>query len=427
MDEEAKQLYIKAGKIAANALKKAIDKIYIGMSLEEICNLVENEIINNGAVPAFPCNISINNIAAHNTADFEIIEYIPKNSVVKIDVGASCDGYLADTATTVCFNENFLRMDEFAKKALKYAIESIKPGKKTSEIGRIIFNELSKKELIGKDSANQREIDEILHKIDGTEDLSNFGAVNILSTSIANIKAYAYFLDEQIFKVINKKSKYTLPIPLGNMIGGGKHARGLSIDLQEILVACKNAENIYQAIEANTLLHKTPSGVDITISTYGGMLIYRKGEKPMFLERNDKAIFIIGSVGKRKPTGKLVENVLRLKSEFPSIINPIYISANSLPIKIAEFLKKNDLVNAGRLININHELLSALGVSTPRLDFFVNLARRKGAYGSKLTGAGGGGAFFALVDEEKVEKVKLSLAKRLKNISEVKIEEEGIK
>ncbi|MFP3190130.1 MAG: type II methionyl aminopeptidase [Thermoproteota archaeon] len=140
MDEEAKQLYIKAGKIAANALKKAIDKIYIGMSLEEICNLVENEIINNGAVPAFPCNISINNIAAHNTADFEIIEYIPKNSVVKIDVGASCDGYLADTATTVCFNENFLRMDEFAKKALKYAIESIKPGKKTSEIGRIIFN-----------------------------------------------------------------------------------------------------------------------------------------------------------------------------------------------------------------------------------------------------------------------------------------------
>jgi len=72
-------------------------------------------------------------------------------------------------------------------------------------------------------------------------------------------------------------------------------------------------------------------------------------------------------------------------------------------------------------------VLSALGVSTPRLDFFVNLARRKGAYGSKLTGAGGGGAFFALVDEEKVEKVKLSLAKRLKNISEVKIEEEGIK
>jgi mevalonate kinase len=194
------------------------------------------------------------------------------------------------------------------------------------------------------------------------------------------------------------------------------------------LVGYINKETVWKAaFEGERIVHKTPSGVDITISTYGGMLIYRKGEKPMFLERNDKAIFIIGSVGKRKPTGKLVENVLRLKSEFPSIINPIYISANSLPIKIAEFLKKNDLVNAGRLININHELLSALGVSTPRLDFFVNLARRKGAYGSKLTGAGGGGAFFALVDEEKVEKVKLSLAKRLKNISEVKIEEEGIK
>lgn len=140
MDEDIKRLYIKAGKAAANALKVALDKAHEGMSINEICDLVEKEIINNGAIPAFPCNVSINNIAAHNTADFEKIEYIPKNSVVKIDVGASCDGYLADTATTICFNQSYLRMDEFAKKALKYAIESIKPGKKTSEIGKVIYS-----------------------------------------------------------------------------------------------------------------------------------------------------------------------------------------------------------------------------------------------------------------------------------------------
>lgn len=180
------------------------------------------------------------------------------------------------------------------------------------------------------------------------------------------------------------------------------------------------------AFDGERIVHKAPSGVDITISTYGGMLLYKKGEKPVHVKKSEKAIFLVGSVGKRKPTGKLVEGVLKLKSEFPSIINPIYISANSLPIKIAEFLNKDDLVNAGRLININHELLSALGVSTPRLDFFVNLARRKGAYGAKLTGAGGGGAFFALVDEDRKDKVKQSLLKRLGKINEVTIEEQGV-
>lgn len=118
------------------------------------------------------------------------------------------------------------------------------------------FNEICKRRLIGKDSSNQEEIDKILYEIDGTKNLSNFGAVNVLSTSIANIKAYASYLNEHLFKVINKSSNYSLPIPLSNVIGGGKHARGLSIDLQEILVACKNAENIFQAIEANVLVHK---------------------------------------------------------------------------------------------------------------------------------------------------------------------------
>jgi mevalonate kinase len=180
------------------------------------------------------------------------------------------------------------------------------------------------------------------------------------------------------------------------------------------------------AFEGERLVHKAPSGVDITISTYGGMLLYRKGEKPIMLQKSGKAIFLIATVGKRVPTGKIVERVLKLKSEFPSIINPIYMSANYLPIKIAEFLRKDDLYNAGRLININHELLSAVGVSTPRLDFFVNLSRRKGAYGSKLTGAGGGGAFFALVDDERKTKVFNSLSKRLKDVFEVTIVDEGV-
>lgn len=189
-----------------------------------------------------------------------------------------------------------------------------------------------------------------------------------------------------------------------------------------------NKEIVWKsAFEAERIVHKNPSGVDVSISTFGGMLLYKKGEKPVMLKKSEKAIFLIAYTGKRMPTGKIVEEVLKLKKEFPEIINPLYISGGALTMKIAEFLRKEDLKNAGKLININHEILSALGLSTYRIDLLVNLARKKGAYGAKLTGAGKGGVMYALVDENNAEEVKDALEKKAKIVFESKISEEGVK
>lgn len=181
------------------------------------------------------------------------------------------------------------------------------------------------------------------------------------------------------------------------------------------------------AFEAERSVHKNPSGIDVTISTFGGLILYKKGERPIFIKLNYKPIFIVGFISKRSKTGKLVEKVLKLKKEFPSIINPIYTSAGSLTLRLVEALKNRDLRIAGLLLNINHELLSAIGVSTPKVDMIVNIARKKGAYGAKLTGAGGGGSIIALVDENKLDKVKSSLEKRVKKIFVTSITEEGVK
>jgi Enolase len=117
------------------------------------------------------------------------------------------------------------------------------------------FNEIKKK-LIGMDSLNQKEVDEFLLKADGTQNLSNLGAAIVLSTSIANLKAAANSLKIPYFKKIKDKDFYKLPVPLGNIIGGGKHAKGKSIDIQEILVFCTNANDIFEAILANILVYK---------------------------------------------------------------------------------------------------------------------------------------------------------------------------
>lgn len=181
------------------------------------------------------------------------------------------------------------------------------------------------------------------------------------------------------------------------------------------------------AFEAERLVHKNPSGVDVTISTFGGMMIYRKGEKPSMINKSEKAVFILAYTGKRKQTGKIVEEVLDLKRKLPEIINPIYIAGGALTIKIAEALSKEDLINAGKLININHELLSALGLSTYKLDLLVNIARKKGAYGAKLTGAGKGGVMFALTDREHADEIKKALEKKAKKVFEVSIVGEGVR
>ncbi|HLI46360.1 MAG TPA: hypothetical protein VKU94_04125 [Geobacterales bacterium] len=118
------------------------------------------------------------------------------------------------------------------------------------------FNKKVKPKLLGIDVRNQEEIDSILIQLDGTERLEKYGAAIILSVSIAVLKAAAMYEKKAIFEYIKPFTDYSLPRPLGNIIGGGKHARGRSIDIQEILVFCENASSIEEAIEANIKMHR---------------------------------------------------------------------------------------------------------------------------------------------------------------------------
>jgi mevalonate kinase len=74
-----------------------------------------------------------------------------------------------------------------------------------------------------------------------------------------------------------------------------------------------------------------------------------------------------------------------------------------------ETLKREDLEELGFLFNLNHELLSALGVSNEALDKLVYAAQRAGAFGAKLTGAGGGGCMIALVSKDRARSVMTAI------------------
>lgn len=93
--------YEKAGKIAAKVRKQAVKKITAGMKAVDLIDFIEGEILKTGAGLSFPCNISINEIAAHYTSPINDDTVFCNGDIVKIDLGAEVDGYISDTAETV--------------------------------------------------------------------------------------------------------------------------------------------------------------------------------------------------------------------------------------------------------------------------------------------------------------------------------------
>ncbi len=109
-------------------------------------------------------------------------------------------------------------------------------------------------ELIGMDSEEQENIDAILKEVDGTENFSNIGGNAAVAISLASAKASANAFDIPLFQYLGGNFASEIPFPLGNVIGGGRHAvKGP--DIQEFLVLPVGAASIVDALKANALAH----------------------------------------------------------------------------------------------------------------------------------------------------------------------------
>jgi len=129
--------HTEAGKVLKTVREEVINLVKPEARYLEIAEFVENRIRELGAEPAFPCNISINEDAAHCTPSKNDERAFKEGDLVKIDIGAHIDGYIADTAFSIDLGEHE-ELVECAERALKNAIEIIEPGVNTAEIGREI-------------------------------------------------------------------------------------------------------------------------------------------------------------------------------------------------------------------------------------------------------------------------------------------------
>ncbi|MGB9713882.1 MAG: type II methionyl aminopeptidase [Candidatus Bathyarchaeales archaeon] len=137
-DDEAIEKFRLSGKILRETREEIKHFVKEGMPIIEVCEKAEALIREKGGKPAFPCNVSINEVAAHYTSPPNDDKRIPENSIVKVDIGAHVDGYVTDTAITINLNPEYQSLTETAEKALKAAIENIRPNISTSKIGALI-------------------------------------------------------------------------------------------------------------------------------------------------------------------------------------------------------------------------------------------------------------------------------------------------
>ena len=129
---------VKAGKIAARVLQKTCDEVKPGVFVRTICNNAEKKIIKYGGSPAFPCNICIDQIAAHYTSPKNDRAKIPDSGLVKVDIGVHVDGYIADTARTLDVDGTLEGFVAATDDALEEAINLIKPGIPLGDVGKQI-------------------------------------------------------------------------------------------------------------------------------------------------------------------------------------------------------------------------------------------------------------------------------------------------
>ncbi len=164
------------------------------------------------------------------------------------------------------------------------------------------------------------------------------------------------------------------------------------------------------AYEAEKAYAGTPSGIDNSAATYGGLIWFRRNLSggPNTIERlsiRQPVEIVIGNTRVVADTKEMVAGVAERKKENPEKYGPLFNEAERLALEARKALEDFDLREVGRLMSKNHDLLQEIEVSCKELDYLVNLAREQGAFGAKLTGGGGGGCMVALTPGKELQEV----------------------
>jgi len=161
------------------------------------------------------------------------------------------------------------------------------------------------------------------------------------------------------------------------------------------------------AYEGEKGYHGTPSGIDNTAATFGGLIWYKREGSSQMMERmklRKPVEIVMGNTGLVADTKLVVGGVKERKEEEPEKYARIFKAAEQLAHDARKQLEQFNLEKVGGYMDENHTLLQQIEVSCPELDALVDLARNNGALGAKMTGTGRGGYMVALTPSRDLQR-----------------------
>lgn len=163
------------------------------------------------------------------------------------------------------------------------------------------------------------------------------------------------------------------------------------------------------AYEVEIIHHGTPSGIDNTVITYARPVYFVKGQPAETLQVKQGFTLVIGDTGVQSPTSSVVGDVRQARESDPTRVEGLFNRIAEVTAAARQVIEADSPSQLGPLMDENHDLLRQLGVSSTQLDGLVEAARRAGALGAKLSGAGRGGNMVALASPEGAKEIARSL------------------
>ena len=169
------------------------------------------------------------------------------------------------------------------------------------------------------------------------------------------------------------------------------------------------------------------SGFDLAAAIYGGTLYFITGGTTIQPLTINHLPLIVGYTGVKADTATIVREVKARFEKYTELLKNIYDGIAMIVEEAKIALEKNDLEKVGQLMNLNQGYLETLGVSSEKLSAMIYAARNAGAYGAKLSGAGGGDCMIALAPSSKRKAVKKAIEKDGGQIIKDEINDKGVK
>ena len=169
------------------------------------------------------------------------------------------------------------------------------------------------------------------------------------------------------------------------------------------------------------------SGFDVAAAVYGGILFFKTGGKIIKPIDIKSTPLVIGYTGIKADTPTLVKVVAEKLRQEPKIINDVFNEIEKI-VNLAKIeIENKDWKKVGHFMNLNQDLLRNLDVNSKELENLIKASLDAGAYGAKLSGAGGGDCMIAIADENNLDKIKQAIEKAGGIIINAKILAEGVK